>query len=330
MACGLADRCVVDNGGNFIDTSNNYQNEESETWIGEWMKKRNNRDQMVIATKFTSPWQAHKGWDKHINANFVGSGTKSLRMSVRDSLKKLGTDYIDILYVHWYDHTSSVQELMLSLNDLLREGKVLYLGASDLPAYFVAKCNQYARDHGLRGFVVYQGKWSAADRDFERDILHLVKEDGMALAPWGALGGGLFKTHAKREEMKKNDEQGRIAIMENAKAGPVSDALEKIAAKKNGKPDITSIALAYVMHKAPCVFPIVGGRKIDHLKGNIEALKIDLSTEEIDEIDGAVEFDLGFPWSAFGTHPNQSFLLNMAVHTDYVDQVVPIHPSKSK
>ena len=294
------------------------------------MKSRKNRDQMVIATKFTSPWQSYKGFDGRIDANFVGSGSKSLRLSVRDSLEKLQTDYIDLLYVHWYDFTNSVEELMLSLNDLIREGKVLYIGASDLPAYFVAKCNQYARDHGLRGFVVYQGKWSAADRDFERDILHLAREDGMALCPWGALGGGQFKTQSMRDEMEKNNEKGRMARVKNPKAEAVSTVLEKIASTKDGKPNITSIALAYVVHKQPHVFPIVGGRKVEHLKGNIEALKIELSDEEIKEIEAAVEFDPGFPFNTFGTTPEGHMLLSMSAHTDYVSKQPPIHPSKSK
>lgn len=294
------------------------------------MKLHNNRDQIVLATKFTSPWQSYKGHDKRIDANFMGSGSKSLRLSVRDSLEKLQTDYIDLLYVHWYDFTSSVEELMLSLNDLIREGKVLYLGASDLPAYFVAKCNQYARDHGLRGFVVYQGKWSAANRDFERDILHLAREDGMALCPWGALGGGQFKTQAMRDEMEKNNEKGRQSFGKNPKAEAVSSVLEKIASKKDGNPNITSIALAYVVHKQPYVFPIVGGRKVEHLKANIAALKIELTDEEMKEIESAIEFDPGFPFNAFGTGPEGHMMLTMSAHTDYVSKQQPIRPSKSK
>lgn len=126
-----------DNAGNFIDTANNYQNEESETWIGEWMAERKNRDQMVIATKFTTGWQAYKGHDKIIQANFGGNNKKSLHLSLRDSLKKLQTDYIDILYVHWWDYTTSIPELMDSLDEVVKQGKVLYLGVSDTPAWCV-------------------------------------------------------------------------------------------------------------------------------------------------------------------------------------------------
>ncbi|KAK1068102.1 hypothetical protein LTR33_011213, partial [Friedmanniomyces endolithicus] len=173
-------------GGNFIDTANNYQSEESETWIGEWMQKHGNRDEMVIATKFTTGFRSQSA-PENIKANFQGNHAKSLHLSVKHSLRKLQTDYIDLLYVHWWDFTTSIPELMNSLNGLVASGKVLYLGISDTPAWLVVKCNDYARFHGLTQFGVYQGHWSAAFRDFERDILPMCEAEGMGLAPWGAL-----------------------------------------------------------------------------------------------------------------------------------------------
>lgn len=146
-----------------------------------------------------------------------------------------------------------------------------------------------ARNHGLRPFSVYQGQWSAASRDFERDIIPMARDEGMALAPWGSLGGGNFTTEAKR----KANEKGRNMRPPTETQIKISKKLEQIANKKNTQ--ITSVALAYVMHKAPYVFPIVGGRKVEHLKGNIEALSLELSNEEIDEIDAESGFQVGFP-----------------------------------
>ena len=292
------------------------------------MKARDNRDQIVLATKYTSNYQTFKGFDKHIPANFGGNGSKSLHLSVEASLKKLQTSYIDILYVHWWDFTTSIEEMMLSLNTLVQQGKVLYLAASDLPAYVVAKANQFARDHALRPFVLYQGKWSAANRDFERDILDLCREEGMGLAPWGALGGGQFKSAAQREEMEKSGEQGRnTAGRENPVAQKVSPVLEKIAEKK-GASHMTGAALAYVMHKAPYVFPIVGGRKLEQLKGNIDALSIELTDEEIQEIEDAAPFDPGFPYNTFGRRAQENRLLKGMANTDYVEHPKPIKPHK--
>src|SRR5947209_4725208 len=168
---------------------------------------------------------------------------------------------------------------MTSLNNLVVAGKVLYLGISDTPAWVVVKCNDYARQHGLRQFSVYQGRWSAAERDFERDIIPMCMAEGMSLAPWGALGGGHFKP---KEQVGK--EGGRnLPAAKTGKEEVVSEVLDKIAKKKGTL--ITSVAFAYVMHKAPYVFPICGGRKVEHLKGNIEALALQLSKDEIDEIE---------------------------------------------
>lgn len=115
-----------------------------------------------------------------------------MRHSVESSLKRLQTDYIDLLYVHWWGYATIIPELMHSLNDLVSSGKINYLGVSDTPAWVVVKANQYARDHGLRQFVVYKGLWNAAKRDFERDIVPMCKYEGMGLVPWGALGQGQF------------------------------------------------------------------------------------------------------------------------------------------
>ncbi|KAF2767480.1 Aldo/keto reductase [Teratosphaeria nubilosa] len=285
-----------DQGGNFIDTANSYQAEESEQWIGEWLQQRQNRDEMVLATKFTTAYRT-LGAHEHIKSNFQGNHAKSLHLSIQASLKKLRTDYIDLLYVHWWDFTTSIPELMNSLHSLVAARQVLYLGISDTPAWVVVKCNDYARFHGLTQFSVYQGHWSCAFRDFERDILPMVEAEGMGLAPWGALGRGMFKS---KEEFDRPDRDGRKTGPQEPKYARISKVLGKFAEAKNTL--ITSIALAYVMHKAPYVFPIVGGRKVEHLKGNIAALSVKLTKEEIDEIDAAEPFDVGFPLSFLFMH----------------------------
>ncbi|KAI2621487.1 norsolorinic acid reductase [Hypomontagnella submonticulosa] len=311
-------------GGNFIDTANNYQAEESETWLGEWMKKRGVRNQMVIATKYTTSF--HQDYNQ-ILINNQGNGTKSMHVSVNESLRKLQTDYIDLLYVHWWDGSTSIPELMQSLNQLVLSGKVLYLGVSDTPAWVVSKANEYARNHGLRQFSVYQGRWSAATRDFEREIIPMVQAEGMGMAPWGALGGGKFKT----EEQRQKNTVGRSSNPSETEI-KVSQALEAVARRKNTI--ITSVAQAYVMHKAPYVFPIIGTRTKEHLKANIEALTLSLDDEDIKEIESAVPFDLGFPstflYGAQGAdHPGKVWLLNMAGTTDYVPVPKPIPAKKS-
>lgn len=271
-------------GGNFIDTANAYQEEESETWIGDWMKARGNREEMVVATKYSTLYR--RGMTT--NASFAGNSYKNLVVSCDASLKKLQTDYIDIMYVHWWDHTTPVEEVMQGLNNLVRAGKVLYLGISDTPAWIVAKANMYARQHGLAQFVVYQGRWNAADRSLEQEVLPMARDFGMGIAPWAAIGGGNFKTEAQLKQAG-----GRNMGGPSENDIKVSKVLEKIA--NTHKTGMTSVALAYVMEAYPYTFPIVGGRKVEHLKSNIEALELKLSREEMEEIEGAYGFQYGFP-----------------------------------
>lgn len=187
-----------------------------------------------------------------------------------------------------------------------------------------------ARDHGLRPFSVYQGQWNAAKRDFERDIIPMVQAEGMGLAPWGSLGGGSFKTAAQRDQLAKSGNPGR-QVAPRAEDIAVSKVLERVAARHNTI--ITSVALAYVMHKAPYVTPIVGGRKVEHLLGNIEALGLRLSEKDMEEIESAYAFDIGFPMTflcggATEAHPGNVPFMQSAARIDYPDSVRPIVPKR--
>ena len=139
------------------------------------MEQRGLREEIVLATKYTANYRRGKGGQ---HSAFVGNSVKSMHNSVTASLKKLRTDYIDILYVHWWEYTTSVEEVMDGLHTLVLQGKVLYLGVSDTPAWIVGTANTYARLTGKTPFTIYQGKWSIMDRDFERDILPMAVAQG--------------------------------------------------------------------------------------------------------------------------------------------------------
>ncbi|KAI0752665.1 Aldo/keto reductase [Daedaleopsis nitida] len=289
-------------GGNFIDTANNYQDETSEEFIGEWMEKRNIRNQMVIATKYTTNYK--RGVDEIAQkVHYVGNNLKSMHLSVEDSLKKLRTSYIDILYVHWWDWDTSVEEVMNGLHHLVASGKVLYLGISDTPAWIVAKANQYARLTGKTPFVIYQGAWSILQRDFERDIIPMARAEGLALAPWNVLAGGKIRTDEEEEKRRQTGEKGRMTSGPNwertEEQRKVCKALEEVA-KQVGTKSIQAVAIAYVMHKTTHVFPIIGGRKVEQLEGNIEALNFTLSEEQVKYLENASPFDPGFPHAFVG------------------------------
>jgi aryl-alcohol dehydrogenase-like predicted oxidoreductase len=305
-----------DNGGNFIDTANNYQNESSERFIGEWAEARGIRDQLFIATKYTFNLKAY---DESIAQKvlYVGNNSKSLHVSVEQSLKKLRTSYIDLLYLHWWDWDTSVEEVMRSLHTLVLQGKVLYLGVSDTPAWIVAKANQYARDHAMTPFVVYQGAWNVMDRSFEREIIPMARSEGMALAPWNVLAGGKIRTDEEEEKRRQTGENGRTLSLNpsgwerNEKEKMVCKALEKVAAEIGAK-HITSVAIAYLMQKTPYVFPIVGGRKVEHLMANIEALEITLSNDQMKYLESVVSFEPGFPYWVIGDGQENVGMLNAA------------------
>ncbi|KAL8755651.1 MAG: hypothetical protein Q9199_003483 [Rusavskia elegans] len=250
---GQMDKKTVFEGGSFIDAANTYLNEQSEMWIGGWLSSKSGlRDQMVVATKCGLGYETYKGFDSIIHAITTGNGTKSLNLSLEASLKKLKPRYIDIMFVHWWDFTTSIPKLMHSLNTVCDQGKVLYLGISDTPP----------------------GSSS-------------TKAAG---APQTATSSGNFKTEEQRKAVAG---KGRNMAPRREKDIKVSAALEKLAKAKNTT--LTSVALAYVLHKAPYVFPIVGGRKIEHLQGNIDALSVELRPEDLAEIEGAVDFDPGCP-----------------------------------
>lgn len=250
-----------DLGGNFIDTANSYHSGESEEWLGEWLESTGRREEMVIATKYSMNSKVGQSVQK---SNFGGTGTKSMNNAISDSLKRLRTEYVDIvrgipaitrsagsslltvwlqLFVHVWDYATGIPELMQSLNNLVAQGKVLYLGVSNTPAWVVVKANAYARQHGLRPFSVYQGAYSAQTRDMEREIIPMCADEGMAILAFRVLGGGYFKTPGSVPE-----EKGRnAAFTKVGREERVSAVLDKVGARR-GVP-LTSVALAYAMQK---------------------------------------------------------------------------------
>ena len=268
------------------------------------MTARQNRDQLVLATKFTTDYRSH-ALGKGKAPNSCGNHRRSLHMSVRDSLRKLQTDWIDVLYLHWWDHTTSIEEVMDSLHILVQQGKVLYLGISDSPAWVVSAANTYARAHGKTPFSIYQGRWNVLLRDFEREIIPMARHYGMALAPWDVLGSGKFQSQKALEQRKKAGEGLRTMLggsQQTEEEVRMSEALAQVASE-HGIESVTAVALAYVMAKAPNVFPLVGGRKVEHLHDNIQALKLKLTPQQIEHLESVRPLDPGFPNNFIGPDP---------------------------
>ncbi|TFK26838.1 Aldo/keto reductase [Coprinopsis marcescibilis] len=299
-------------GGNFIDTANFYQSGSSESTIGEWAEKRGIRDQLFIATKYDGPTKL-MGDKVAQKVFYVGIGSKALKLAIAGSPKNLRTDYIDLLYVHVWTWDTTVEELMKSLHNLVTQGKVLYLGISDTPAW-----------------VANGASFSALSR--EESFLPMARSEGMALAPWGVLAAGKLRTDAEEEARIKSGENGRTFLQSDWKRNEAeraaSLALEKVA-KEVGAKSITSVAIAYVLHKAPFVFPIVGGRKVEQLEQNIEALDLSLTEDQIKALE-SVSPNLGFPYYMSGSGDTLSPWLALTGVKDKVEYPAPIRPVKAR
>lgn len=320
-----------DAGGNFIDTATNYQDGSSEEFIGEWAEMRGIRDQLIISTKYSNNFQLGNKDIKQC-VNFLGNNLKNLKLSVESSLKRLRTSYIDILYLHFWDLHTDIEEVMDGLHALVLSGKVLYLGISDSPSWLVTKANTYARCMGKTPFVVYQAAYSVLQRDIERDILPMCRHEGIALTFWNVLAQGHIRSDEEEEKRRQTGEKGRTSVLGGWERTPdekkMCDALQVIA-NQVGVKSIQAVAIAYTMHKAPFVFPIIGGRKVEHLHANIEALDIRLTQDQINYIEGILPFDKGFPQNIIGEYGTYSFLLKSYAHFDEQPILPPITPGSN-
>ncbi|MFW9928164.1 MAG: aldo/keto reductase [Candidatus Thorarchaeota archaeon] len=272
-------------GGNFIDTSVNYTDGESEKVIGEYIK--DDRDRYVIATKFTL--HNHEYPD---DPNFGGNGRKNLFRSLKNSLKNLQTDYVDLLYLHVWDYTTPIEEIMKSLEIAIQSGKVNYVAISDTPAWVVSQANKYAELRGLSRFIAYQFPYNLMRRDAEREVIPYCKYNDLAMIPWSVLGSGLFTGKYTREKG-----QGRLKTISDRNL-EISKKVDEIADELNCKS--SQVAINWVKNQDQQIIPIIGATKETHIDEAINALEIRLTEGQMKRIDEIVNFDIGFPQNFLG------------------------------
>ena len=271
----------VQAGGNFIDTANNYTDGTSEKFVGEFTKA--DRDHFVIATKYTLNELA-------TDPNFGGNHRKNMRRSVEGSLKRLETDHIDLLWLHMWDGMTPVEEVMRALDDLVRLGKVLYVGISDTPAWVVSQANTLADLRGWSRFVAYQGEYSLASRAPERDILPMTQAMEITYLPWGILEGGEITgkyNTPSAEPRRSKDASERIKR--------IAAVLMDLAAETGYTS--SQIAINWVRQSPYRMIPILGARTEKQLEDNLGCLDFELTPEQVDLLNEASPIDLGFPHS---------------------------------
>lgn len=273
-------------GGNFLDTANVYKLGTSEKIIGEFISSRD-RDYWVIATKYSLK-------DNITNVNASGNNRKNMMRSVEESLKRLQTDFIDIFYLHIWDDLTPVEEILQGLNDLVRQGKVLYIAISDTPAWIVSKANTIAEIHGWQSFAALQVEYSLLQRTPERELLPMAKHFGMTLTPWAPLAGGaLTGKYLRGDTGRIKPESNRL----NENSERITREVIKIADKLGVQPG--HVALKWTMQQPLSVIPIVGATKMSQLEENLKTTDLTIPAEDMQRLDAVSSINLGFPGEFF-------------------------------
>ena len=279
----------VEAGGNFIDTANGYTDGTSEKMVGEFIASE--RERFVVATKYSFPLHMS---DRKGNPNGSGNHRKNMMQSLEGSLKRLKTDYIDVYWLHAWDFMTPVEEVMRAFDDLVRSGKVLYIGISDAPAWIVAQANTLAQCYGWTPFVALQVEYSLIQRTPERDLLPMAKAFDLAITPWAALGGGVLT--GKYNKPNASSEQGRIGtiggnISESQLA--IADVVCQVAEEIGHTP--SQVALAWLSAQSSVIIPIIGSRKLSQIEDNLACLDVKLMPEHLQRLNEVSQIDLGFP-----------------------------------
>jgi aryl-alcohol dehydrogenase-like predicted oxidoreductase len=269
-------------GGNFIDTANIYSEGRSESFLGEFMGE--DRQRIVLATKYT-------GVTRPRDVNAAGNHRKNMMDSVHASLKRLGTDYIDLYWVHARDFHTPIDEVMRGLDDLVRQGKVLYVGVSDTPAWEVSRANTLADLRGWSSFVGLQVRYSLLDRAVERELLPMARALDLAVTPWDTLGSGVLTGKYNRDP----EARGRAALRGRVKERDLGIAAEVVKVAQEIGRTPAQVALTWVRCREGVVIPLVGARTIAQLGDNLGCLEFELAPEHVERLDEVSRIELGFP-----------------------------------
>jgi aryl-alcohol dehydrogenase-like predicted oxidoreductase len=273
-------------GGNFLDTANIYKLGTSEKIIGEYISQRD-RDYWVLATKYSLK-------DNQTNPNASGNNRKNMMRSVEESLKRLQTDFIDVLYLHIWDDLTPVDEIMRGLDDLIRQGKINYAAISDTPAWVVSKANTMAELMGWSQLIALQIEYSLLQRTPERDLIPMAKHYGMTVTPWAPLAGGALSGKYLRGDMGRiKPESNRL----NENSVRITREVIAVAEKMGAEP--AHIALKWTMQQGFSCIPIVGATKVLQLEENLRTTEVTISAEDLLRLNAASEIDLGFPGKFF-------------------------------
>jgi aryl-alcohol dehydrogenase-like predicted oxidoreductase len=272
-------------GGNFLDTANIYTNGTSETLVGEFVK--GDREKWVIATKYSL--NTRPG-----DVNACGNHRKNLFQAVEASLKRLGTDYIDLLWLHIWDSLTPIEEVMRAFDDLVRMGKVLYIGISDSPAWIVSQANTLATLRGWTPFIGLQIEYSLKERTPERELLPMAKALNIGVTAWSPLGGGVLTGKYNQP----NPVDGRLSMTDQPfqildRDLKIAETVLEIAREIGKSP--AQVALNWLRNRPNPIIPIIGARRLSQLQDNLACVDFNLTGEQLQRLDNISAISLGFP-----------------------------------
>ncbi|KAK7095022.1 hypothetical protein V1264_006486 [Littorina saxatilis] len=291
----------VEWGGNFIDTANIYGRGKSETIVGSWLAKQE-RDRFVVATKV-------RGTMDSTNPNAVGLSRRHIIDSVEQSLRRLQTDYVDLLQIHNWDDATPLEETLLTLNDLVRCGKVRYLGASNLVGWQLQKIIEVSKHMGLSNFISLQQQYSLVSRESEMDPFVVCQLNGLGVLPWSPLKGGLLTGKIERGQRPEGGRLGWCTKDEtlNMESLPAWSAIDKDSywttldvaqkiATSRGK-SVAQVSLRWLLQKSVVSSVIIGATKMHQLDDNMGAANgWTLTEDEMKQLDDASTFDVPYPY----------------------------------
>ena len=283
---------ALDAGINFIDTADVYgQDGLSERVMGKWFQQEGKRDRVVLATKFR--FRMEDGPN--------GSGAARFRIvkAVENSLRRLQTDRIDLYQIHMQDIDVPEEETLRALDDLVRQGKVLYIGASNYAAYRMVDSQWISRSRSLERFVSLQAQYSLVVRDLEREHVPACRSFGMGILPWSPLAGGFLSGKYRKDQeppagARLGKRQERLAKFDTERNWRILDAVTAVTGEVDASP--AQVSLAWLLRK-PCVTSVIfGARSVAQLEDNLKAATIALSDDHVDRLDEASAYELGYPY----------------------------------
>jgi aryl-alcohol dehydrogenase-like predicted oxidoreductase len=274
-------------GGNFIDTANVYTGGSSEKFLGEFIE--GHRQEIVLTTKYTNSMPAR-------DPNAAGNHRKSMMQAVEASLARLGTDYIDLYLLHIWDRMTPIEEVMRAFDDLVRQGKILYAGVSDMPAWLVSRANTLAELRGWSPFINLQIEYSLLQRTVERDLLPMARALGIGVTAWSPLAGGQLTGKYKQGLEAAGDSRYTSPMMQgryssDARRAAITATVEEVAREAGRSP--AEVAIAWVLSQN--VIPIIGARRMNQFEDNLAAATVTLAPEQLRKLDEVSKVELGFP-----------------------------------